>query len=195
MTINPTIEVSITKKKQSDTTDALTQLIQRCMQNDRSAQAELYKQFHGKMLGVCLRYFSNRDDALAALNQGFLKIFKNLQLYNSANDFKGWAYRIVQNTAIDQVRTQIRKDKQMPSSDLVEDLEVSESVIHKLYAKDLLQLMHQLPLTTKVVFNLFAIEGYSHQEIAETLDMSTGTSKWHVNNARTKLKDWITTYE
>ena len=142
-----------------------------------------------------MRYCANRDDALAVLNQGFLKVFHNLESYNNKYDFGGWIYRIVQYTAIDHVRKHLRKSKQMPTQELDVEIEIASTVIEKMYAEDLMELMHKLPFTSKVVFNLFAIEGYSHAYIAKELGMSIGTSKWHVNNARKRLKEWIETYE
>ena len=142
-----------------------------------------------------MRYCENRDDALDILNQGFLKVFHNLHTYDRKYELGGWIYRIVQYTAIDHVRKHLRKDRQMPKEVLDEQIEVEAGMIEKLYAEDLLQLIHKLPLTTKVVFNLFAIEGFSHKDIAKELSMSVGTSKWHVNNARKRLKEWIETYE
>jgi len=170
-------------------------LVDLCLKHDRVAQAKLYKMYHGKLLALCLRYCENRDDALDILNQGFLKVFHNLHKYDRKFEFGGWIYRIVQYTAIDHVRKHLRKDRQMPKQELDEQIEVDAGIVEKLYGEDLLQLIHKLPFTTKVVFNLFAIEGFSHIDIAKELGMSVGTSKWHVNNARKRLKEWIETYE
>ncbi len=178
-----------------DSSLSLEDLIERCLKNDRVAQAKLYQTYHGKLLALCLRYCENRDDALAVLNHGFLKVFKYLSTYDKKYEFGGWIYRIVQYTAIDHVRKHVRKSKQMPTQELDVDFEVESSIVEKLFAEDLINLMHRLPLTTKVVFNLFAIEGFSHADIAKELGMSVGTSKWHVNNARKRLKQWIETYE
>ena len=117
-------------------------------------------------MGVCLRYFSNRDDALAALNHGFLKIFKNLESYDSKYDFEGWIYRIVQRTAIDQVRKQLRHESKLPTNELNDEMGSSPEIIKILYAQDLIKILHRLPPTTKIAFNLFAIEGFSHAEVA-----------------------------
>ncbi|MFT5724594.1 MAG: RNA polymerase sigma factor (sigma-70 family) [Bacteroidia bacterium] len=170
-------------------------LIQKCLEKDRVAQAELYKKYHGKLLSLCLRYFQNRDDALDVLNHGFLKVFHNLSSYDKTYDFGGWIYRIVQYTAIDHVRKHLRKERQIPTRELDTDIGLDAAIVEKLYAEDLLNLIHKLPLTSKVVFNLFAIEGFSHKDISKELNMSVGTSKWHVNNARTMLKKWILSYE
>lgn len=147
------------------------------MKHDRVAQAKLYKTYHGKLLALCLRYCENRDDALDVLNQGFLKVFHNLHQYNQKFDFGGWIYRIVQHTAIDHVRKHLRKNNQMPKQELNEQIEVDAGMIEKLYAEDLLRLIHKLPYTSKVVFNLFAIEGYSHNDIAKELSMSVGRNQ------------------
>jgi len=132
---------------------------------------------------------------LAVLNHGFLKVFKYLSTYDDKYEFGGWIYRIVQYTAIDHVRKHVRKTKQLPTQELDVEIEIESNAIEKLYADDLISLLHRLPYTTKVVFNLFAIEGFSHTDIAKELEMSVGTSKWHVNNARKRLKKWIETYE
>jgi RNA polymerase sigma factor (sigma-70 family) len=194
-TINPTLDVAIHLVQPTNSSLSIEDIIKRCLDNDRVAQAKLYKTYHGKLLALCMRYCANRDDALAVLNQGFLKVFHNLESYNNKYDFGGWIYRIVQYTAIDHVRKHLRKSKQMPTQELDVEIEIASTVIEKMYAEDLMELMHKLPFTSKVVFNLFAIEGYSHADIAKELGMSIGTSKWHVNNARKRLKEWIETYE
>jgi RNA polymerase sigma factor (sigma-70 family) len=194
-TINPTLNISIHLDQPADSSLSLEDLIKRCLKNDRVAQAKLYKTYHGKLLALCMRYCTNRDDALAVLNQGFLKIFTHLKTYNKKYDFEGWIYRIVQYTAIDHVRKHLRKANQMPTEELDVDIEIASTAVEKLYATDLLGLIHKLPFTTKVVFNLFAIEGFSHADVAKELEMSVGTSKWHVNNARKRLKEWIETHE
>ncbi|MBO6517980.1 MAG: RNA polymerase sigma factor [Bacteroidia bacterium] len=191
MTINPPLNIHLADVQSADSQRDVLELVKRCMNKDRVAQEKLYKRYHGKLMALCLRYFSNRDDALAALNQGFLKVFKNLKSYNSEYDFGGWVYRIVQRTAIDLVRAQVRYERRIPTEEPDASLGISPEAVKKLYAKDLLQLLHKLPATTRIVFNLFALEGYSHAEIADELGMSAGTSKWHVNNARKLLKQWI----
>lgn len=194
MVIYTTTDVSEQIPNKELTENTVATCIEACKKNDRIAQEKLYKMYHGKLLSMCMRYFDNREDALDALNQGFLKIFKNLDAYDTTQEFAGWAYRIVQNTAIDLVRKHLRKEKKFQLFEIKDDVKVSPNAIQNLYAQDLLGLMHKLPLTTRVVFNLFAIEGYGHQEIAEKLNMSVGTSKWHVNNGRKKLKKWMENY-
>ncbi|MFT4523351.1 MAG: RNA polymerase sigma-70 factor (ECF subfamily) [Bacteroidia bacterium] len=167
----------------------LSELISLCLENNRLAQAQLYKQFHGKLMGLCMRYFTNRDDALCALNQGFLKIFKNLDRYNFQHDFAGWAHRIVQYTAIDLLRKQVKLQNIEYINHDFEHESNEITVSQKLNTEDLLKLLQKLPEISRLVFNLFAIEGYKHHEIAEQLSISVGTSKWHVNHARKILKE------
>lgn len=177
--------------QQHTTNPDLAELLSGCQKGDRLAQARLYKMFHGKLMTVCLRYFSNRDDALEALNHGFFKIFKNLGHYKSEREFEAWAYRIVQNTAIDYLRKKYRIEYEWMEDVKEKEWVTDPEVIQKLDAESLLHYFQQLPPATRTVFNLFAIEGYSHEEIAAELQISKGTSKWHVNQAREKLQKML----
>ncbi len=171
----------------------LARLINGCKANERSAQELLYKRYYGKMMALCLRYTGNRDDAMEVLNMGFLKVFKSLDSYRSDGSFDGWVHRIIYHSVIDKLRSRM---KEMKTVEVDGDLAVptiDSSSIQKLYVKDLMDLMQELPESTRVVFNMFAIEGYKHNEIAGMLNISEGTSKWHVNQARTILKQRIET--
>ena len=189
MVSNPSIETTLPA---ANLNPELAELLKLCVQNDRLAQAQLYKQYQGKLLAMCMRYFTNRDDALEALNHGFLKVFKNLDKYNSSYAFEGWIYKIVQNTALDYFKSKYRKEVESSVELLETDVAVSALIDDTYAAEDLMQLLQALPPTTRAVFNLFAIEGYAHTEIAEMLQIAAGTSKWHVNKAREILKECIT---
>jgi RNA polymerase sigma factor (sigma-70 family) len=189
MVSNPSIETTLPA---ANLNPELAELLKQCVQNDRLAQAQLYKQYQGKLLAMCMRYFTNRDDALEALNHGFLKVFKNLDKYNSSYAFEGWIYKIVQNTALDYFKSKYRKEVESSVELLETDVAVSALIDDTYAAEDLMQLLQALPPTTRAVFNLFAIEGYAHAEIAEMLQIAAGTSKWHVNKAREILKECIT---
>ena len=189
MVSNPSIETTLPA---ANLNPELAELLKLCVQNDRLAQAQLYKQYQGKLLAMCMRYFTNRDDALEALNHGFLKVFKNLDKYNSSYAFEGWIYKIVQNTALDYFKSKYRKEVESSVELLETDVAVSALIDDTYAAEDLMQLLQALPPTTRAVFNLFAIEGYAHAEIAEMLQIAAGTSKWHVNKAREILKECIT---
>lgn len=188
MILNPTAEP--TTHIQTATPE-LQALIERCRQGNRLAQAELYKKYHGKLMGLCLRYFVNRDDALEALNHGFLKIFKNLEAYQKEHAFEAWIYKIVQNTALDYVRMKYKSEWMTTEIQVVHEPSSEPEVYRQADAAELISLLQRLPAATRTVFNLFAIDGYRHDEIAAMLDISEGTSKWHVNQARVKIKSFL----
>lgn len=170
------------------------QLIALCIKQDRRAEYELYKKVYGYLMGICMRYSRDKDSASEALNIGYLKILKNLESYNPQIPFNVWIRRIMVNTLIDEYR-KIKREREkvayvenyFDSSDFSE---VNEAV-SKIEYKHLLEQINLLPEATRKVFNLFAIEGYSHKEIGEMLAISEGTSKWHLNAARQKLKEYI----
>ncbi|WP_238387801.1 RNA polymerase sigma factor [Pararcticibacter amylolyticus] len=150
----------------------------------------LYKTFYGYAMSICLRYAGNRYEASEILNHGFFKVFSNLNKYSTDKPFKAWIGRIMMNASIDYYRSNIR----MANAD---DLEKAENLVHedlpdkKLRYDDLLAMIQQLPNAYRTVFNLYAIEGYTHEEIAVMLGISTGTSKSNLFKARDKLKRMI----
>ncbi|MBL7812216.1 MAG: RNA polymerase sigma factor [Bacteroidetes bacterium] len=168
-------------------------ILEGCLKNDRAAQGILYKKLYGRMMGLCMRYLSNQDDALEVLNTGFLKVFQNLQQYSGQGAFEGWVYNIIRNAVIDHIRSRVKYREKDSLDGREEDHYVSHSGLQQLYARDLLKLLNELPETTRLVFNMFALEGYKHEEIAKTLGIQTGTSKWHVAEARKQLKSRIET--
>lgn len=169
-------------------------ILERCMKNERRAQYELYKQCFGILMGVCLRYERNKDDAEAVLNQAFLKILKNLDKYNPKVPFEAWIKRITINTIIDQYR---KKSKQ--KVDYVDTLESTpgEGAVDyneaekKFDAEHLEKMIKKLPPVSQKVFNLYVVDGYNHKEIGEMLNISDGTSKWHLSFARKSLKEML----
>lgn len=164
-------------------------LIEGCLRGERSAQEKLYKKYYGKMMGLCLRYTQNNDDAMETLNTGFLKVFTNIGKYNYTSALGTWIYNIVRNTCIDHLRANL-KFNQNVSIDKEDFFEIQSdsNPLDKLMAQDLLRILKTLPQTTGLVFNLFAIEGFSHKEISEQLQITEGTSKWHMCEARKLLK-------
>jgi len=180
-----------TNEEFSSSTDGLplelSELVEKCINNERAAQEKFYRMFHGRMMGLCMRFFSNRDDAKEALNVGFLKVFRSLSSYQGKGSLEGWIYRIIHNTALDFVRKKVVFENRIEEIS-ESSAQVQPEVIQKYYVNELLNLLHSLPEATKVVFTLFVIENYSHKEIAKQLEISEGTSKWHVNNARQLLK-------
>jgi RNA polymerase sigma-70 factor (ECF subfamily) len=170
------------------------QLIALCIKQDRKAEYELYKLTYSYLMGICMRYSKDKDMASESLNTGFLKILKSLSSYKPEVPFKAWIRRVMVNTLIDDYRKNKRNREKLTyveeyydSSDFSD---VNEA-LSRINYKQLLVQINLLPEATKKVFNLFAIDGYSHKEIGEMLTISEGTSKWHLNAARQKLKEYI----
>ncbi len=185
--------ISIVIPAQNSRTDEdkreLQALIDGCAANDRRAQELLYRQYYGKMMTTCLRFNPNYDDALEALNNGFFKVFKNIGQYKGKGSFDGWVYHIVRNAAVDFVRKRLQYAETGSLDGLDADIEMVENACEQMEAAELLKLLDVLPDATRTVFNLFAVEGFSHKEIAGLLDISEGTSKWHTANARKQLQE------
>lgn len=170
------------------------QLIALCIKQDRKAEYELYKLTYSYLMGICMRYSRDKDTASESLNMGFLKILKNLSTYKPEIPFKSWIRRVMVNTLIDEYRKNKREREKVTYVEEYYDnsdfSDVNEALSRINYNQLLVQI-NMLPEATKKVFNLFAIDGYSHKEIGEMLMISEGTSKWHLNAARQKLKEYI----
>jgi RNA polymerase sigma-70 factor (ECF subfamily) len=162
-------------------------LITACINEERWAQKELYEKFFGKMMGVCLRYSNNGEDAKDILNEGFVKVFRYLHRYKVGTSLNGWVRRIMINTSIDFYRKSIRHR----TEDLdyaVNTKSTNEDPISNYSAKEILALIQKLPPSYRAVFNLYAIEGYSHREVGQQLGISESTSRSNLVKARSKLK-------
>jgi RNA polymerase sigma factor (sigma-70 family) len=172
------------------TEEDLHQLIEGCARQDRKCQKMLYKVFYGFAMGICLRYAGNRDEAAEVMNQGFFKVFTHINRYDHNRPFKAWLGRIMMNASIDHYRANLK----MAYTD---DLEKAEHISNgeladkKLNYDQLIEMVQKLPQAYRTVFNLFAIEGYGHDEIGEMLGISPGTSKSNLHKARQKLKQMI----
>ena len=170
--------------------------IRGCLKNDRRAQEELYKRFYPVMMALCLRYVRDKQDAIEVLNDAFLKIFRQMSRYDAAKaSLYTWMRTIVINTALDALRKQkaIREREMLP--DKQEEAGIDNEAISKLSGDELLNIIRRLPVTTRLVFNLYIIDGYAHREIAAMLKMNEGTSRWHLNDARRQLKTIINLME
>ncbi|MFN8265978.1 MAG: sigma-70 family RNA polymerase sigma factor [Chitinophagaceae bacterium] len=166
-----------------------TDLIRRCLEGERKAQKELYDQYASKMYAVCLRYMSKSEDAQDILQDGFIKIFKNLDRFRGDGSFEGWMRRIFVNTAIEQLR---KKKLDISISEKEENIEVkAPTPIDNLNQKDLLRIIKELSPGYRTVFNLYVVEGYSHKEIADIMNISEGTSKSQLARARVILQEKI----
>jgi RNA polymerase sigma factor (sigma-70 family) len=159
------------------------------LKNDRKAQEELYKRYYPAMMSLCLRYVRERSDAVEVLNDAYLKVFKQLARYDAGKAvLYTWMRSIVINTALDSLRKKkVIREREM-RADVVEEPGIDNDAISKLSGDELLGLIRQLPVTTRLVFNLYSIDGFSHREIATMLGISEGTSRWHLSDARRQLR-------
>ena len=149
--------------------------------------------FSARMFGVCLRYTGSREDAQDVLHEGFLKIYEKIEQFEFRGSFEGWIRRIMVNTALEKFRNQ---NKLVKSQDSIEEFERSENtdLTDSITVKELLEMIKELSPQYRVVFNLYAIEGYSHKEISEMLGITEGTSKSNLSRARTILQEKVNEY-
>ena len=164
-----------------------TQLIEGCLNGNRRAQQELYNLYSPKMFGLCLRYVGDRETARDLLQEGFIKLFTSLHLYSGLGPFEAWMRMIFVNVAIEHLR---KKDILRDSAALesVKDYTVDETAVSKLTVEAIMALVQQLPPGYRTIFNLYAIEGYSHKEIGVKLHISEASSRSQYARARQWLK-------
>lgn len=170
---------------------SLNQLIEQCKKNEIKAQSELYTLFSGKLFALCLKYSRNYTEAEDNLQDAFLTIFKKIDQYQNKGSFEGWLKRITVNTVLQQYRKEkvfeIAHDENIED----EDIDVDEERVSMDY---LLQIIQELPDRYRLVFNLYVLDGYSHKDIADMLDINIGTSKSNLARARQILKQTIEVY-
>lgn len=171
---------------------SLEQLIIDCKKNNAKAQSQLYKLYSSKLFSLCLKYSRNYSEAEDNLHDAFVVIFKKIAQYKSQGSFEGWMKRITINTALQCYRSEGVFD--IINEDQIEDVsvEVEDDAISIDF---LLQIIQELPDRYRLVFNLYALDGYSHKEVAEMLKISTGTSKSNLARARLILKEKIEHYK
>lgn len=172
------------------------QLIQDCKNGDRRAQFQLYKSCFNVLMGVCMRYKKDEDEAASVLNMGFLKILNNIDKYRPEVPFEAWIRRIMINTVIDEFRKNRKVRELIEHTDFSDhqaiNLEVDYNAADQMFdAEHLEAFIKKLPPVTQKVFNLYAVDGYTHKEVGEFLGISDGTSKWHLSSARKKLAEMI----
>ena len=146
--------------------------------------------FSKRMFGLCLQYADNYDDASDIMQEGFIKVYRKLDQFSGKGSFEGWIRRIMINTALERYRSQLHMYSLTEQVVKKEEL-MYEEVIDKLSAGDLIKLVHELPPRYRMVFNLYAIEGYSHKEVAEMMGITTGTSKSNLSRARDILQQKV----
>ncbi|WP_262325298.1 RNA polymerase sigma factor [Carboxylicivirga litoralis] len=166
------------------------QLVEGCRKHERKSQEQLYRKYAGEMLRICLAYEPDRDAAKDILQNAFLKVFRNIEAYTGEGALKAWIRRIITNTAIDAYRKK-QKDAMLRIDDINELSVPIKEESDPMVCQDLLREVERLPDGARIVFNLYAIEGYGHKEIAEMLNISEGTSKSQLSRARKLLNEQI----
>jgi RNA polymerase sigma factor (sigma-70 family) len=171
-------------------TDEIEHIIEGCRRNEPKAQRLLYERLSPQMYGVCLRYCGSAEDAQDALHEGFLKVFEKIGQFESRGAFEGWVRRIMVNTALEKYRN---KYKVINIQDNIKeaDGQGQEDLIDNLTVQELMKIIEELSPKYRMVFNLYAIEGYSHKEISEMLDINEGTSKSNLSRARAILQEKV----
>ena len=169
-------------------TDA--ELIQGCLRNERKSQELLYKRHFHTMMAMCMKYTKDEDKALLILNDGFLKVFQKLGTFRSEGSLEGWIRRLIYHTLADFYKKENSYIKFI-SFELPEEKQNQAAPGDPLEFQDLISLLDKIPERSSTVFRLFAIEGYSHEEISQMMQISTGTSKWHLSHARERLRSLI----
>jgi RNA polymerase sigma-70 factor (ECF subfamily) len=160
-----------------------------CQHGDRLSQKQLYNYCFSVMMKVCIRYHKNMDDAAHSFNAAMLKVFKNIHQFRGDGDLMAWIRRIVVNTCLTAVKSQARFEYR--ELEEVSNSSFEPEVYQHLQAKEILDLVHELENTQRLVFNLFVMEGFTHDEIAQQLNIPKGTSKWYLHEARKQLKEKI----
>jgi len=166
-------------------------LIKKCASGNSLAQKKFYEKFAGKMMGICLRYTKDYVEAQDVMQDAFIKIFGKLADYEKKGSLEGWVRRIVVNTALDSYRKNKKHEKNVAVDTVDYLLETKTFIIEELNANDLLGVIKTIPAGYQMVFNLFAIEGYSHREIAEQLNITESTSKSQYSRARKLLRELL----
>jgi RNA polymerase sigma-70 factor (ECF subfamily) len=171
-----------------------SELINGCIKLDKACQRQLYEQFYGKMMAVCMRYAKNRDEASDILNEGFMKIYTSLRTFSNNGSFEGWIRKIIVNTAIDYLRknrheylivnTVYASESGMSKIQEIEE----EDIFRNIKQDDIIKAIQSLSPAYRTVFNLYVLEEFTHKEIADKLDISEGTSKSNLSKAKYNLK-------
>lgn len=165
-------------------------LRQGCLAGDRLAQKELYRRYYGKLLGIPMRYTRDREEATAVLNQAFLTIFNGLEKYREEGSFHGWMSTITFRTTMDHLRYEQRYRERI-SLEARDVADINSIAEKNLATEELFEIIQRLPDHLRVVFSLYVIEGYKHEEITHLLGITLSTSKWRLAKARETLQSWL----
>lgn len=173
----------------------LDELIKICRKGDQRAQRELFALCYPLSMNICRRYARDLEEAKSLVNEGMLKVFRQLHQYSNELSFGGWVRRIMVNTAIDQYRKNKRQQDQIiDHNNLDGNTSCSEEILNRMSADEILSLVQQLPPAYRMVFSLYAVEEYTHKDIAKKLGISEGTSKSNYAKAKAKLQQAMASF-
>ncbi|HOU03072.1 MAG: sigma-70 family RNA polymerase sigma factor [Bacteroidales bacterium] len=177
------------RSAEDDRTLSDLELIRRCSEGESRAQELLYRRYFSFAMSVCIRYTRDQYEAMEIVNDSYMKVLDNIEEFDGSRSFRSWYGRIVVNSAIDNYRRNSKHVSHLQISDL-ESTEIEEpSISAELSANDILSLFSKLPDNYRVTFNLFEIEGYTHEEIGQMLQISTSTSRSNLSRAKKMLRD------
>ncbi|MCR9287510.1 RNA polymerase sigma factor [Saprospiraceae bacterium] len=165
------------------------ELVNGCVANDRFFQEKLYRKYFASMMSMCMRYTRDKEVAMIIINNGFLRVYKKIELYSYKGSLEGWIRRLVFHSLSDYFKKESRQIRFLELEN--RDAPINGEGLQNMYMEDLMKMVDLLPPATKKVFTLYAIEGYTHVEISKNIGISEGTSKWHLATARKKLKQLI----
>lgn len=166
-------------------------LLEGCLANNRKAQEALYRQFYGFAMTIALRYSRDEHDAADIMSHAFVKVFKSIKTFDpSKGSLHAWIKRIVVNEGLDHIKSRNRFSQDV-ELETVPEPPINNNILEEMGAEEIMNLIKRLPPATHAVFVLYAVEGYNHREIAEQLNISEGTSKWHLSEARKTLQKQI----
>ena len=173
-----------------DKSKGFQEILQGCYENQRSCQNALYRLYYPYGMSIAIRYVHTEAEAISIVNDAFLKVFDNINRYDTQLEFKPWFRKIIVNTAINFMKKE-KKYKEVLDIEKIPTIATKEDVLSKLNYQDLLETLKSLSLAYRTVFNLYVIEGYKHEEIANMLGISVSTSKSNLTRARVKLRESI----
>lgn len=168
----------------------LEQIVAGCRRRERSSQHALYKLYYPYGMSVSIRYVNNEQEAQFVLNEGFLKVFQNIKKYDPQLPFKPWFRKILVNTAINHIKKQRRFNMEV-SMEEASNIPDREDILNRISYKELVTMVQSLSAAYRTVFNMYVIDGFKHEEIAEQLGISIGTSKSNLTRARAKLQELV----
>jgi len=174
--------------KPTPLTGPLDMILKGCRENDLQCQERLYKHCYPEMIKVCYRYAGDMDGAGTIFNNAMLRVFRNIRHYKEEGKLMGWVKTIVVHCSIDFIKQQNRFKEQSAGYINEQEVNIPAEVFSQVSAKEIQQIIRELPKATAIVFNLYIHEGFTHKQVAGNLGISEGTSKWHINEGRKLLK-------